>query len=118
LGRRDEIGSQSRYIERSIHPPINELNKVKDQKHFPPPNSNALSASSIAEIEPTVKNLLSSAVKVKREAGDLYPSLLIKQCCEFYSNLSMDGKASFLYILGRDFGYIYIFYYFSAFLLI
>ncbi|KAI8853560.1 hypothetical protein BC829DRAFT_382339 [Chytridium lagenaria] len=39
--------------------------------------------------ESQIRKLLSAAVRARREGGDLYPSLLARQSCEFYDSLSM-----------------------------
>ncbi|KAJ3299028.1 hypothetical protein HK104_010043 [Borealophlyctis nickersoniae] len=53
--------------------------------------------------ESIVRKLLSGVIRTRVEQGDMVPSLMGKQCVEFYERLNMDGRAKFLRILGRDF---------------
>ncbi|KAI9091770.1 malonyl-CoA decarboxylase-domain-containing protein [Phlyctochytrium arcticum] len=54
--------------------------------------------------ENTIKNLLWRTLSIRREQGDILPSLLARKCCEFYESLPEEGRITFLRILGRDFG--------------
>ncbi|TPX61419.1 malonyl-CoA decarboxylase [Spizellomyces sp. 'palustris'] len=50
-----------------------------------------------------IRRLLRRTISTRREQGDILPSLLARQCCEFYEGLDLAGRANFLRILGRDF---------------
>ncbi|KAI9004144.1 malonyl-CoA decarboxylase-domain-containing protein [Gaertneriomyces semiglobifer] len=57
-----------------------------------------------ANDESGVRSLLRRAVTTRREQGDILPSLLARQCCEFYESLDLTGRYRFLTLLSRDFG--------------
>ncbi|KAJ3018237.1 hypothetical protein HKX48_003015 [Thoreauomyces humboldtii] len=50
-----------------------------------------------------MKELLRATILTRKEHGDLLPSLLARQCCDFYAGLAMPERHKFLTILGRDF---------------
>nr|KAJ3420334.1 hypothetical protein HK105_005799 [Polyrhizophydium stewartii] len=51
----------------------------------------------------TVRRLITGVIKAKREHGDIWPSLMTRQCCEFYESLDMPAKAKFLLVLAKEF---------------
>ncbi|KAL5036595.1 hypothetical protein RTP6_004155 [Batrachochytrium dendrobatidis] len=53
--------------------------------------------------EKGVRKLVAGVVKAKREDGDIWPSLLTRQLCEFYENQDLTGRSKFLHILAKDF---------------
>ncbi|XJO76877.1 hypothetical protein BDV3_007348 [Batrachochytrium dendrobatidis] len=53
--------------------------------------------------EKGVRKLVAGVVKAKREDGDIWPSLLTRQLCEFYENQDLTGQSKFLHILAKDF---------------
>lgn len=54
--------------------------------------------------EQSVQRLVSGVIKTQREHGDIWPSLLTRQFCEFYDGLDLSGKNRFLNTLAVDFG--------------
>ncbi|KAJ1343011.1 hypothetical protein BSLG_002436 [Batrachochytrium salamandrivorans] len=50
-----------------------------------------------------IRKLVLGVVKAKREQGDIWPSLLTRQCCEFYESLDRPSRAKFLHLLAKDF---------------
>lgn len=50
------------------------------------------------------KHLIASLLRVQRDQGDLWPSLLAQETVDFYSSLSTPEKQVFLSILAQDFG--------------
>ncbi|KAI8825007.1 malonyl-CoA decarboxylase-domain-containing protein [Fimicolochytrium jonesii] len=59
---------------------------------------------SVADGEKGLRRLLEATMLSRREQGDILPSLLARQCCEFYESLDLSHRKDFLRTLGRDFG--------------
>ncbi|KAJ3043521.1 hypothetical protein HDV00_004910 [Rhizophlyctis rosea] len=62
------------------------------------------SSSSLQADDGNIRKLLSQVTRAGREQGDILPSLMARQCVEFYEQLDMKGRMDFLRILGREFG--------------
>jgi malonyl-CoA decarboxylase len=60
--------------------------------------------SSTTHSQTNIQKLVQQIVKSRREDGDIWPTLLCKQFCEFYTNANLNQRARILTILGAEFG--------------
>ncbi|KAJ1563876.1 hypothetical protein HK405_000425, partial [Cladochytrium tenue] len=54
--------------------------------------------------EAAIRQLLAGAIRAGRHVGDVYPTLTTHRCVDAYMTLNQEGKATYLKILGREFG--------------
>ena len=55
----------------------------------------------------TIRTLITRVIKTKREDGDIWPSLLCREVCEFYEQSDEPTKVKFLEMLASDFNVDY-----------